>query len=270
MTRKILRRSITRLGVAACPSRERSLSELGLTMQRNSDGTQIELVSVSTPSARAISFQLVGRSPATRRFRQECEAYEKASADSVVALEWIYLPFYYLYGHSVVRIGKEIFDFGKNGWRIHSSPSRFLFSNPFFSRRFERYRSLGMPPFSFGVELRLSKAKCEVFRESVRDEFLNRDRPGAFSVLQNNCNQRLLLHLRRAKIDVPLKGYQAFSSLATFHHFLYDSSHASGIPRLYPLPGRSWMNGKYHRRIPRYIFDRDTLSQRIKRCLWWP
>ena len=100
-------------------------------------------IEVTVEGVRTTTFILQGRSTAERKFKQEAEVLRHATTDDSLTVEWIFLPFYNIYGHSVVRIGNQLYEFGKHGWKLHTSARAFLFNNPFFKRRVARYRDSG-------------------------------------------------------------------------------------------------------------------------------
>jgi hypothetical protein len=226
-------------------------------------------IEVTVEGSKRITFILEGRSTAEGRFKREAEAIRQASAAELVSLEWVYLPFYFIFGHSVLRIGNHLYEFGKQGWRIHPSARAFLFNNPFFKRRFARYREWGMCPFSFGVPLFISKSLVEKIVETITEQMRSPSQSQPFSLLLNNCNHRLLDTFRKAGLTVEFTGFPASSSLRSFHRFLFDSPIRTETPYLYPLPNHKWMTGMYHMHIPEHIYHKDSVAQRAKRILLW-
>jgi GNAT superfamily N-acetyltransferase len=213
------------------------------------------------------TFILEGRSTAERRFKREAEAIRLSDPADSVTLEWIYIPFYFMFGHSALRIGNTLYEFGQNGWRVHPSARAFLFNNPLFKRRFARFRKWGMSPFSFGIPLVVPKCVAARLGEIIADE-MRASQAGAFSLFTNNCNQQLLRALRKAGVGIEFKGFTAFSSLSAFRRFLFDSPVKIGTPSLYPLPHHAWMAGRYHMHVPSHIYSNDSFLHKGKRSLW--
>jgi hypothetical protein len=196
------------------------------------------------------AFAVTGRSAAERIFKDEARSYAAAAPDEAVRIEWLYLPFY-VDGHSVLRVGDQVYEYRPKGWRVQSARA-YLFNNPFFDAQYARHREDGMPPFGLGLSLSLSKRAADALVARIERE---RDSGWPkFSYWLNNCNQRPLAFLRRAGVvGLPDGLFTRFSSIRTFRLLLQAPPLGAGQARLYPLPGRVGPLEPYGPAVPREL-----------------
>jgi hypothetical protein len=195
-------------------------------------------------------FAVLGRSAAERDFKQDAQRLAAAAPDEAVRVEWLFLPFY-VDGHSVLRVGDQVYEYRRAGWRVQNARA-YLFNNPYFDAQYARHRSEGMPPFSLGLTLSVSKRAADALVARIEAE-----RTKAwprFSFWFNNCNQRPLKFLRAAGVvGLPDGLFTRFSSIRSFRLLLTAPPLTAGRARLYPLPGRAGPLEPYGPAIPREL-----------------
>jgi hypothetical protein len=213
---------------------------------------------------KVLNFNVLGRTPSERRFKEEQVAYEDSGPDDAVTIEWLFNPFYFPLGHTTFRVGEGLFEFTTKGWESHAdgtdSARAFLFNNPFFKSQYRKYQSQGMPPFSLGVSLSMRKSQVADFLKRIKDG--NAD---PFSLFNNNCNQCMLRTLQDAGINVAdSSGYAAFSSVLTFRKLLLETQ---GPVNVYPIAGVDLKDVNLRELVPSRLYDANTATKEILRNL---
>jgi hypothetical protein len=192
-----------------------------------------------------LTFAVTGRSAADRQFKEDQKKYDAAAAADPVTVEWLFFPFY-VDGHTALRVGDQLFEFTRKGWRAHNARA-FLFNNPYFDSQLARHPNVGMPPFSLGVPLALPK---EVAARLVETAAAG---GGRFSFWFNNCNQVPFRLLRRAGIALGDGRFAGFSSMRAFRELLLHPPAEAGAPRLYALPNQAGAAEPLGPAVPRYL-----------------
>jgi hypothetical protein len=135
-------------------------------------------------------FIVQSRGQAEKQFKKEQQAFEKAGPDELVAVEWIFLPYYMPLGHSALRVGNTAWEFTSKGWKVHGEGAdtarAFLYNNPFFKTQYAKSPE-EIPPMAMGT--------TRYFKKSVVEKiFLQNDalaQAESFSLMFRNCNQCL-------------------------------------------------------------------------------
>jgi hypothetical protein len=211
-------------------------------------------VEAKVSGAKDLSFAVTGRSAAERLFKEEEKSYQAAAPDQKVTVEWLYFPFY-VDGHTGLRVGESLYEFGRKGWRTHNARA-FLFNNPFFEAQMARHPSLAMPPFSFGTPLTVPKADIEKFLARVRER--QAANAHGFSFWFNNCNQVFFRFLKKAGVALSGGAYTSFSSIRAYRELLLHPPEGAGQSRLYPLPNQNASSEPLGAAVPRYLVENHS------------
>ncbi|MCC6749088.1 MAG: transglutaminase domain-containing protein [Deltaproteobacteria bacterium] len=211
---------------------------------------------------RPLEASVLGRTPAARLFGEQQEAFDRAGPEDFVDAEWIFAPYYVVFGHSVVRVGNKAYEFTEKGWRIHEEgqdkAEGFLFANPFFKRELKAYQREGMPPFAIAVPVRLRKSEVLRAEERIKNE---RWKP--FALLTNNCNSALLDAFPSLRAPRETR-FSLFSSLFTMRRML---AAAEAPLRLYLLPGavENVRSHSFKNLVPKTLYGEHSLPAEFLR-----
>ncbi len=211
-------------------------------------------------------YNVLSRGQAEKRFKLEQQAYEKAGPSDLVAVEWIFLPYYFPLGHSALRVGNTVWEFTSKGWKVHGTGGdnarAFLYNNPFFRTQYGKFESEeSMVPFSIGRSKMFPKSLVEKLFQS-NDKL---EQAKSFSVLLRNCNQCLIDLTNEHQLDFsqPQTWYEKFSSVRTFQPMLEAASEVN----IYPLPNAKIEAGNISDLIPQSINESRTNSAELLRVV---
>jgi len=220
-------------------------------------------VEAQSSGSKDLTFAVMGRSAADRNFKEDEKIYQAAAPGEPVTVEWLFFPFY-IDGHTAVRIGDKLYEFGRQGWRTHNARA-FLFNNPFFDSQLARHPDSGMPSFSFGVPLSVAKRDAERLAETAAAG------GGWFSFFFNNCNQVPMRFLRRAGLALGDGAIASFSSVRAFRLLLLHPPAEAGTPRLYPLPNQAAATEPLGPAVPRALVEEHSIAWDLAKFIWnWP
>ncbi len=216
-----------------------------------------------TSGSKDLTFGVVGRSAADRIFKEDEKIYQAAAAHEPVTVEWLFFPFY-IDGHTAVRVGDKLYEFGRQGWRTHNARA-FLFNNPFFDAQLARHPNSGIPSFSFGVPLSIAK------RDALALADLASAGGGWFSFFFNNCNQVPMRLLRRAGLALGDGAIASFSSVRAFRLLLLHPPAQAGAPRIYPLPNQAAAAEPLGPAVPRALVEEHSIAWDLAKFIAnWP
>lgn len=229
--------------------------------------------SIFVGNGREIPFQIVGRSTAERRFRDEEERLVTAADADLVPIEIAFHPFWRRLGHTTLRIGESLYELSSKGWRAHkegqNSARAYLYNNPFFKQQYNLYKAAGMPPISIAVNVSVARAQALRLRAILdRLSAATGKEKEKFSLIRNNCNQGIMRVLEMA--DIPgftSRGYLGFSSILSFRRLLLFPMLPVNGHYIYPLPGSEICEANLRRWVPRLVYRHNTSIQEMVRAL---
>jgi hypothetical protein len=224
-------------------------------------------VSVPTQSG-TLDFEVYSQGQGKRRFEQEAEVIAKASGSDPVPLEWIFVPHYHPLGHTVLRVGKEIYHFTKSsGWKVQDA-KQFLFNNPYFDAQRERWGEHQIPPFTMGVPLTMSADELKSVLAAIKE---SKEGAESFRMLSNNCNSHMLRTLGEAVHATNASGFEAFSAPLTFRRLMFDDKVRVGAPTMYVIPGQDNRAMALAPRVPEFLTaSRAGKRELVRLAKKWP
>lgn len=220
-----------------------------------------------------INFQVMGRTPAEKRFDKEADIVDKAEPDQLVPLEINYHPFWRPLGHTTLRVGKHLYELSATGWKAHNSGANtaraFIFNNPFFKKQLRVFADKNIAPMSIGVTLMVAKSKIDrlliILENLAAAQGSQKEK---FSLISNNCNQGILRVLTQAGIEgFDHKGYLEFSTVLTYRQILLNPQHPIEGVRIYPLPNTQFTQDEARRWIPSLLYRSNSVSREILRAI---
>jgi hypothetical protein len=222
-------------------------------------------VEVRVEAETPLTFELLARTAAEKRFKAEEQAFRAAKPEDPVAVEWIYLPAYVPDGHTALRVGETIYELGRAGWRAHNARA-FLFNNPFLDARHAQYGSSVVPPFSVGAPLTVPKRAADAVVAAAEAE---RKAGARFSLWFHNCNQVFVRFFKEAGVDLGGGPVTRFSSVRYMRSLLLRPSPQSGKPRLYMLPNQASQERPLHELVPRALYTPRSALRDALYFVWW-
>ncbi len=219
-----------------------------------------------------MTFQVLGRTPAERRFRQEDHFIHSTKNEDFVPIEIGFYPYWYRLGHTTMRIGEALYELTLHGWKRHyeegDKARAFIFNNPFFKTQIRKYGSWGMPSLAFGCTISVKKNQVEQIQLYL-DRLCNakgKERE-KFSLLYNSCNQGIMKAFEHASIPgFSSKGYLGFSSILSFRKLLLNPQVPVQGLYIYPLPGNKITPYMLRSSIPGVLYKYHTLPMEILRA----
>jgi hypothetical protein len=238
----------------------------------NIDFMGTEIFSASTNQK--FKLNLVGRSPAERKFKIQADQIDSADSQDLIPVEWVFSPFYMPLGHTTLRVGNTVYEMKSDGFRIHGDATdnarSFYFNNPFFRSQYNKFMNVGMAPFSMGIEFNISKTQLTKFLEQAENKIITKE---TFSLLFNNCNQCIIEMLDNTGADLPTQksGFEGFSSVTTFKQLLLSNKFTQQGVNLYPSAGAAFDAENTAAYVPTYLYELDTQLTEISRIITqWP
>lgn len=220
-----------------------------------------------------LNIQIMGRTPAEKRFDREAEIIDKAAPEQLVPIEINYHPFWRPLGHTTLRVGKHLYELSATGWKAHNSGANtaraFIFNNPFFKKQLRLFADKNIAPMSIGVTLMVPKTKVDVLLIILENlAAAQGSQKEKFSLLKNNCNQGIVRVLTQAGIEgFDHKGYLEFSTVLTYRQILLNPQHPVEGIRIYPLPNTQFTQAEVRRWIPVLLYRSNSISREIIRAL---
>lgn len=220
-----------------------------------------------------LNFQIMGRTPAEKRFDREADIIQNASPDQLVPIEINYHPFWRPLGHTTLRVGKHLYELSATGWKAHNSGANtaraFIFNNPFFRKQLKVFADKNIAPMSIGVTLMVAKSKVDVLL-IILENLAAAQGPSKekFSLIKNNCNQGIVRVLTQAGIEgFDHKGYLEFSTVLTYRQILLNPLHPVEGLRIYPLPNTQFTQAEARRWVPTLLYRSNSVSRELMRAL---
>jgi hypothetical protein len=209
--------------------------------------------------------KISGRTPTERMISTEGEEFRRAGPEDLVTVEFYFMSLFWPGGHSVIRVGDSVYNFGFDGWsasRGKEGVNGLLFTNPYTKNMFATYQNIGLPPFNIGMTFRMPKRAVQnVVNQIEAQVSLPAEAKEKFDLMQNNCNQVPLRLFANAGISIAdPNGYAGSSSTVTFRDlFLNPPTSASGL-NLYPMPGTELTNAQMRAIFPPFLYRHHTLE----------